>query len=127
MGLPRWYFWVGTSASLLCLSALLIFPWGEMSYRRGILVGAAWASFFVLAPFALYDRLRFWWATRTLTALIFVAFASPFVYACFVPWEASPFRAESGAGLARLLWGLGICGMPALWYTLFGEEDDRDF
>lgn len=69
--------------------------------------------------FALYDFRRFWWATRSLTGLIFVGYAGYVVYECF--FSGRTFGSDGPASPQRAIAGLLIFGLPALWYTVFGR------
>jgi hypothetical protein len=114
---PHWTFWLGTPVCLLCLMVLPLFLSREHPLAS-LLIGTCWLACCILPPFALYDSRRFWWATRTLTAMIFVAYVAYFVSQWLFP---GPRRANSPASPANSLMGLFVFALPALWYTIFGR------
>ena len=119
---PRWYFWVGTPACLLCLLVLPILPWDEWSSTKSVCIAVCSIVFFGLAPLALFDSRRFWWATRTLTAMIFLTYAAYFIYEWFLPGaKVSPDNCKGAASPESALFSLFVFALPALWYTIFGR------
>ena len=120
---PRWYFWAGAPASVLCLLVLPLLPWGEWSATRSLCIAACAVVFFGLAPLALFDSRRFWWATRTLTGMIGFGYTAYFVYAWFLVDDASRMvGSRNGVSLrGPALASLFAFALPALWYTVFGR------
>lgn len=116
---PHWTFWIGTPVCLLSLMVLPLLPWREGPLDlKMVIIGICWTAGCVLPPFALYDSRRFWWATRTLTAMIFVAYIAYFVEQWFFP---VPRRSNAQASPENSLIGLFVFALPALWYTIFGR------
>ena len=87
-----------------------------------IAFAVVWVAFWILATFAVYDVRRFWWATRSVTGVIFASYAGYLIYEWFFsndPFVLSQSRAE--ASPRNALFGFFLVGLPCLYYTLFGR------
>lgn len=120
----RFLFWA-LAPCLLFSSIIVPLSIGEWTPAR-VAVAAVWSISCILGIFALYDARRFWWATRSVTATIFVAYAVYLIYE-FV-FDVKPFElvgSRSEASPRNSLLGFVIIGLPCLWYTVFGRFSFR--
>jgi hypothetical protein len=70
---------------------------------------------------ALYDARRFWWAARSVTAIVFAAYAAYLIDEFFLSGRPFAPTPRSVASPWNSLLGFLAIGLPALWYTLFGK------
>jgi hypothetical protein len=81
----------------------------------------AWDVLSVLLITALYDPRRFWWAARTLAAVVFLTCISYLVeeIRSGTPWKLLPFEREDTPTSALV--ALFVIGLPSLVYTVSGR------
>jgi hypothetical protein len=118
----RWLFWVATPVCLACLFVPFVLPWKEWGIAKTLGVAVCTTIPCVFAPLALFDSRRFWWATRSLTAIIFLGFTANFINRWFFSQNESRLVGSGARPPAETaVFGLLIFALPALWYTLFGR------
>lgn len=69
-----------------------------------------WSIGCILGILALRDARRYWWAARSLTALIFLSYVLHVI----------KMFATTSTSLDPIM-GLVVIGGPCLWYTVFGR------
>ena len=114
----RFIFW-GASPFLLLFAIILPLMPGPWSATSIALVSGLDATALLLI-LALYDPKRFWWAGRSATGIVFVAFVAYLAdeISSGKPWRFGP-RSEDSPVNALL--GLLFIGLPCLRYTLLGR------
>jgi hypothetical protein len=76
----------------------------------------------LLLLLGLYDPVRFHWALRCVTGVVFLAYVSYVVYEfAFTEEPLTLPRDRSEASPINALLGFLIIGLPSLWYTLTGS------
>lgn len=126
----RFIFWSVAPILVVAGTSLLVYT-GEFTNHKIILF-----SFIELAIvfliIGLYDPIRFKWATRTVTGIVFIGYCWYAFDEIFVQHkELRIFGAKSEASPRNALLGLAIIGFPCLLYTLLGrftlrEEETHD-
>ena len=106
---------------LACAAAIVPLAIEDWTPAR-VLFACAWAAFCIAAMLVLCDLKRFGWATRIVTAVLFVACTSYLIYEWFFtdhPFVLFQSRGESSPRNALLAF-ISV-GLPSLWYTVFGR------
>ena len=115
----RFVFW-GTAPFLLGGAFAIPLSVHDWTLQKALLVTAL-STACICALFALRDAQRYPWAARTLTGLVFAAYAG---YLCdellFSNAPIVPTR-RSEASPWNSIVGFAVIGLPALWYTLLGR------
>ena len=112
---------------LLFCGAVLPFLVAEWSPSRVIFVVLA-EAFLLSLVLALYDPLRFRWAVRCVTGVVFCAYLAYAVDEVFLSGKGSGGGpgGRSGPSPQRAVAGFIAIGLPCLWYTIFGRFSLRD-
>ena len=125
----RFIFW-SLAPFLAVGGASLLLYTGELTTRRIILL-AVMESAIALLLIGLYDPIRFKWATRTVTGIVFMFFCwYAFDEIIVQHKELRLSGARSEASPRNALLGLIAIGCPCLLYTLLGRfawrEEETD-
>lgn len=134
-GGSRFIFWC-LAPVLLINSIATPFLLGDWNPTK-VIVTTAWCACSLLAIPAIYDARRFWWAARSVTAIIFLAYLAYVVYEFFIDKDNDTFTGRRGeSNPVNAVLGFVVIGLPCLWYTLLGRfrlsrpiefvEDDLD-
>jgi hypothetical protein len=114
----RFIFWCLAPVLGLCAAVpLLLDDWNSTK----VIVASGWSACCLLAIPALYDSRRFWWAARSVTAIIFCCYLSYLVIEGFLSGGSFTPTRRSEASPFNSVLGFVVIGLPALWYTLFGR------
>ncbi|HEX8149516.1 MAG TPA: hypothetical protein VF591_20205 [Pyrinomonadaceae bacterium] len=122
----RFIFWALAPVLLLC-AALLPFLVSEWTAARVIFVSLVEMFLFSLI-LGLYDPLRFRWATRCVTGVVFCAYLAYVIDEAFLSGKSAEGAYGGRAGLSpwKAIAGFIAIGLPCLWYTMFGRFSLRD-
>lgn len=120
-GGSRFIFWALAPVLLFC-GVSLPFLVAEWTASRVIFVSLAEALLFSLV-LGLYDPLRFRWASRCVTGVVFCAYLAYAVDVVFLSGESAAGNpgASSASSLRSSVAGFVAIGLPCLWYTIFGR------
>ncbi len=123
-GGSRFIFWC--LAPVLLISGVgLPFLLGDWTPQK-VIVTAAWTACSLLAIPALYDSKRFWWAARSVTGLIVLAYAAYVIHEfSFTDDEFGLTGPRSESSPRNAILGFFVIGLPCLWYTIFGRFQFR--
>ena|SRR2546430_6590438 len=117
----RFTFW--SLAPILALSAVLLpFLAGKWTVSSFFFVVPIEALFVALI-LALFNPQRFWWATRSVTGIVFCLYLDYAIEEVFLSgkgWEVG-FGSRAEASPLNAILGFIVIGLPCLWYTLFGR------
>lgn len=116
----RFIFWA--IAPILLISGLTLpFLLGDWNPTK-IIVCATWCACSLLAIPALYDARKFWWAARSVTGLIVLAYGWYIVDEFFFSdHDFGLIGPTSDSSPRNAIWGFLVIGLPCLWYTIFGR------
>ena len=125
-GGSRFIFGALAPVLILC-GAVMPFLVAEWSVSRVIFVVLA-EAFLLSFTLALYDPLRFGWAVRCVTGVVFCAYLAYAVDEVFLGGEGpgGGTGGRSGPSPQRAVAGFIAIGLPCLWYTIFGRFSLRD-
>ena len=115
----RFVFW-GTAPFLLAAAVGIPLSVHDWTLQKALLV-AALSLACICALFALRDARRHPWAARTLTALVFLAYAGYLVDEVLLSGKPIVPTPRSAASPWNSILGFCVIGLPALWYTLLGR------
>jgi hypothetical protein len=122
-GGSRFIFWVLGSALLLFaigLSAVELTRDNRSFGSTGLVMIAVATSLLLLI--GLYNPVRFRWALRCVTGVVFLTYIGYLIYMVVVEQKSFTWlgnRADTSP--TNALFGLLIIGLPCLWYTLTGR------
>jgi hypothetical protein len=112
-------FWSLAPVLLVCGIGvpLLVTDW---TVSRSVVAGG-FSAICLLAIPALYDARRFWWAARSVTAIIFLGCAAYAVDQLFLSGKPLAVTRRSQASPLNSILAFIAFGLPSLWYTLVGR------
>jgi hypothetical protein len=112
---------------LLFCAAVLPFLVSEWTAPRVIFVSLVEVLLFSLT-LGLYDPLRFSWATRCVSGVVFCAYLAYVVDETFLSGVSAGGASGSRPGPSpwKAMAGFIAIGLPCLWYTMFGRFSLRD-
>lgn len=107
---------------LLCCGVALPFLVAKWDASRVIFVSLA-EAFLLSLILALYDPLRFRWAARCVTGVVFCAYLMYVVDEVLLGGKGAGVGSgvRSGPSPTRAVAGFVAIGLPCLWYTIFGR------
>jgi hypothetical protein len=117
----RFIFW--SLAPILALSGVLlpflVAEWTVSSFFFVVLIEASLVALIL----GLFNPLRFRWATRCVTGVVFCLYLYYAIEEVFLSGKGlkSGFGSRAEASPLNAILGFIVIGLPCLWYTLFGR------